>query len=44
MDYLLHYININDINNYVNISANFKGTGWSWQFLYLKKEEFVFKE
>lgn len=40
MDYRLHYLNI---NNYVNISANFKRTGWSWQFFFnLKKEKVLF--
>lgn len=41
MDYHLHYLNINDIKNYVKISANFKGLVGRGNFSNLKKRVFI---
>lgn len=44
MDYHLHYLNINDIKNFVKISANFKGLVGRGNFSNLKKKSFYFKK
>lgn len=43
MDYHLHYLNINDIKNFVKISANFKGLVGHAIFSNLKKRVFILR-